>query len=190
MLLVKPSGWSASNAKDYPRGPRRIQREWSCSGAAPPLHVLRTRWIGDVYPTYSGEGPSRTNSQGSHTAAALSLFPPKPSGLNSPRSIFHASMKSSTGPSPHEFPIPSLSITCVWPPGSRLLFPIDSGSGCIPITLYMRPGRRSRAANRFPTDSLLDQGSMSEHVRRLAAAKLSIKPFTRRTVAPAPEYGE
>ena len=54
----------------------------------------------------------------------------------------------------------------------------------------MRPERRSRAANRFPTDSLLDQGPMSEHVRRLAAVKLSIKPFTRRTVAPAPEYGE
>ena len=85
-----------------PRGPRRIQREWPCSGAAPPLHVLRTCWIGDVHPTYSGEGPSRTNSQGLRTAATLSLFPPKSSGFDAPRSIFHASVESSIGPSSHE----------------------------------------------------------------------------------------
>ena len=88
--------------KNIPRGPRRIQREWPCSGAAPPLHVLRTRWIGDVHPTYSGEGPSRTNSQGvTHSRDAITV-PTQVFWVDAPRSIFHASEESSIGPSPHE----------------------------------------------------------------------------------------
>lgn len=92
------------------------------------------------------------------------LTPPGPSSMHLLRaSLGHPHMSSNLS-SPQ-------SITRVRPPGYRLLFLVDSGSGYIPIALYMRPERRSRTANRFPTDNLLDRGSMTEHVRRLGCCE-------------------
>jgi len=142
-------------------------------------------------PHLLGRGPVSHELSGvTHSRDSITV--PKSSGFDAPRSIFHASMESSIGPSSHElqsllFSVNHLRVAArVSSPFShRLRFRVHSDH-----TPYMRPERRSRTANRFPTDSSLNQVSMSEHVHRLAAAKLSLKPFTPRTVAPAPEHGE
>jgi len=112
LVLVKPSGWNALDAlKIIPRGPRRIQRVWSCSGAAPPPHMLRARGRAmftpltraKSCPALSLRGRSRCSMR---TAATLSLFPSNRGGFDAPQSFFHASMESFIRQFSHEFQSP------------------------------------------------------------------------------------
>jgi len=110
-------------------------------------------------PALSLRGRSRCSMR---TAATLSLFPSNRGGFDAPQSFFHASMEF------HWIIFARVPISSLRSPAwSHLLFHVDSGFGHIPITLYTRSERRSRAANRFPTGNLLDRDSVSEHAHIL-----------------------
>ena len=101
LLLVGPSGWSASDARDYP--PRTTENStgmvpFRCCTAlsCAPDSLDRRR-----PPHLLGRGPVSHELSGvTHSRDSITV--PKSTGFDAPRSTFHACMESSIGPSSHE----------------------------------------------------------------------------------------